>query len=150
MANDKNTGKDETKRERKTYAPIADDDFAPEVAPSTLTAVLAPTRERDSKPDPLQDRINDTVKSALDAWKLGADGERSFAALLGKDLVVLNRTSPEKVETVKFKIRKAGTKHSATIRFGESGKLDDNGRELVSFAVMTKLPAKPRAKRTAK
>jgi hypothetical protein len=134
---------------RKTYAPLGDDDFAPENAPADLVAVLAPTRERDSKPDPMQDKIDDTVKSALDAWKLNAEGERSFAKLLSLGLVVLNRTAPDKVDTLKFKIRKAGTRANATIRFGESGKMDDKGRELVSFAAMTKLPAQTRAKRNA-
>jgi hypothetical protein len=137
--------KTETKtRERKNYAPLADDDFAPVKAPRDMVAVLAPTRERDSAPDPMQDKINAVVSEALDAWKLHADGERSFAKLLDKDLIILNRTAPNKVETLKFKIRKAGAKLNATIRFGDPGKMDDQGRELVAFAVMTKLPAKTR------
>lgn len=135
-------------RTRKTYAPLTEDDFAPVQADPKLTALLAPTRERESQPDPMQDKINDAVGKAYDAWKLRGEGERSFVKLLAAGLVVVSPTPPNKVDTLKFKIRKAGTKHNATVRFGDSGKLDDNGNELVSFAVMTKLPAKPRAKRT--
>jgi hypothetical protein len=134
-------------RERKTYAPINDDDLGFETAPATMVTVLAPTRERDSKPDPQQDKINEVVKASFDQWQAKANGERSFAALLKADLVTLNRADPNKVETIKFKIRKAGTKHGVTVRFGEPGKLDDDGRELISFVAMTKLPAKPRKKR---
>lgn len=146
---DTKTTKTDTKT-RKTYAPLADDDFAPEQAPADLVSILAPTRERDGKPDPMQEKIDGLVTDVLNAWKLHANGERSFAALVKQNLVALNRTPPEKVDTLKFKIRKAGTRVNATIRFGESGKMDDKGRELVAFAVMTKLPAKPRAKRTQK
>lgn len=141
----------ETKtRTRKSYAPLAEGDFAPVQASPDMVTLLAPTRERDSKPDPMQDAINAAVSAALDAWKLRAEGERSFVKLLAAGLVVVSPTPPNKVETVKFKIRKAGTKYNATIRFGDSGKLDDKGNELVAFAAMTKLPAKPRAKRGSK
>lgn len=128
-------------RTRREYVPLDDGDLTVEVAPSDLLGTLAPKRDRDA----FQQKIDATVATTLKAWHSSAEGERDFKALLGKNLVALYRVAPEKVATVKAKIRSAGVLNEASIKFGDGGKLDDNGRELVAFAVMEKGERKTRS-----
>lgn len=104
---------------------------APQLASETEVRQTAPQRERSE----VQRTMDAVIPKAHAAWI-----QAGKPSQWGKLPVVTYRVPPEKVDGLKYLVRRAADFHGVRARFGSAAR-DASGMEIVAFAVMDKRTA---------
>lgn len=135
------TASDATKPGRKPGQKAKEYDFSalsvdllasPAAVPAQVGAAAAPARVRDER----QQAMDKVVKQLHNDW-IAADRPAAWSA----QPKTMYAVDPKAVEGLKYLIDRAGSYHGVAIRYGKPVR-DQNGRELVVFAVKDRRPRK--------